>query len=323
MKKIHIFMLIIGIFLIFILSGCGQDDTINIKVNQMECFSGKTKQEIYDIRKKYVAKSIFKSDNYEPSEEVFGQIEDGLPWRSIFTEVCLFNPISETKGFSEESRFINNPILLLGLRNGSGINVSDPINKDIKLDFCDGRVAWIFPDKITYSKNKKTITVYYNDLHILPTKFISYYIETINAQDFGYRYGKMIKNDAISFKNPNDNISTRIYEFQDFIHKGDSCGVEGGCNNCSPYIEGYEFSPLLNYFNKEKKTIEFKLWKTKPRNDDTEADMIYRIVFDYKNSSSEMKKDVLFNILPDHIKGNFYRRIYNVKSFLNCSFWVI
>ncbi len=323
MKKLLILSLIPIMFSLFILTGCKKDDTINIKINQMECFSGKTKQEIYDIRKKYVAKSIFKSDNYEPSEEVFGQIEDGLPWRSVFTEVCTNSPIAETRGFSEESRFINNPILLIGLRNGSGINVSDKNNINIKLDFCDGRVSWIFPDKITYSKNKKTITVYYNDLHILPTKFISYYIETINAQDFGYKYGKMIPNNKISFKNPKDNISTRIYEFQDFIHKGDSCGVEGGCNNCSPYIEGYEFSPLLDYFNKEKKTIEFKLWKTKPQKDDVEADMNYRIVFDYKNSSSEMKKDVLFNIVPDHIKGNFYRRIYNVESFINCPFWVI
>ena len=38
--------------------------------------SYKSKQEIYNIRKNAVKKSIFNYDYYEPSNEVFGQIED-------------------------------------------------------------------------------------------------------------------------------------------------------------------------------------------------------------------------------------------------------
>lgn len=309
MKKrgIWIFSLITIVFAIFMLSGCGKDDTVNIKINQMECFSGKTKQEIYDIRKKYVAKSIFKSKNYEPSDEVFGQIEDGLPWRSIFTELCVDSPISETKGFSEESRFINNPALLIGLRNASGTLISKAKENGEPTYYCFSTMGYFMPDKITYSKNNNIITVYYNDLHNIPMKYISYYFETINAQDFGYKYGKMYTTDKISFKNENDNISTRIYKFQDCIHKGDSCGVEGGCNNCSPYIEGYEFTPLLAFYNKEKKVIDFKLWKEEPTDENVAADINYRIVFGY----TPIKNEFLYKTFNPKGTISFIKDIIN------------
>lgn len=48
----------------------------NIYVAQPIPLSYKSKQEIYNIRKNAVKKSIFNYDYYEPSNEVFGQIED-------------------------------------------------------------------------------------------------------------------------------------------------------------------------------------------------------------------------------------------------------
>lgn len=298
MKKLLILSLIPIMFSLFILTACKKDDTINIKINQMECFSGKTKQEIYDIRKKYVAKSIFKSDNYEPSEEVFGQIEDGLPWRSVFTEVCHYedNKEYETRGPSEESKFINNPAMLIGL---SHFGKTPPYYRR-----CDGTIGWAVPYKITYSKNNKLITVYYKNLHALNRDAI-YSLETINAQDFGYKYGKMIPNNEISFLNPNDNISTRIYEFKDFIHKGNSCGVNGGCNNCSPYTEGYVFTPLLNQEEKQVKFLDFKLWKSKPENENNTCDMTYRIVFDYTEGIKSYNRYLFF----DRLKGVYIKII--------------
>ncbi len=91
--KLNVYVVFFALIMtIFSLTGCAKnqanDDLIEIKVNGMRNFSGKTKAEIYKIRKYYVSKSIFKSKDYEPSEEVFGQIQDRLPWRSIFTEVC-------------------------------------------------------------------------------------------------------------------------------------------------------------------------------------------------------------------------------------------
>lgn len=304
LKKLfnHSLMIVLFASLMITLSGCKNngeaDDTINIKVNQMECFSGKTKQEIYDIRKKYVEKSIFKSKDYEPSEEVFGQIEDGLPWRSVFTELCHNedNKEFETRGPSEESRFINNPIMLVGLLHWG--------HTPTYYRRCDGTIGWAVPYRITYSKNNKLITAYYKNMHAL-NKDAIYGIETINAQDFGYRYGKMISNDEISFFNSNDNISTRIYEFQNFIHRGDSCGLEGGCNNCSPYIEGFIFAPLLNSKNKQTKILVFQLWKSKPKNENTTCDLTYKIIFDYSKNEKEYNKYLFF----DRLKGVYIKII--------------
>lgn len=278
--KIYVVFFVLAIAM-FCLNGCSNtnkktnSDVIEIKVNGMRNFSGKTKADIYKIRKHYVSKSIFKSKDYEPNEEVFGKIEDRLPWRSIFTEVCCvgLKPV-ETRGWSEESRYIDNPAMLIGLDTMA--------IRDEHQARCDGTLAWVIPYRMTYSPKEKLITAYYSNLQMLSA---SYDIETINAQDFGYKYGKMYPKNKTYFLDKNDNISKNIYEFRDFIHRGQSCGVPGGCNNMSPYVKGYVFAPLLgvpgtycSFFNH---TIDFKLWKQKPKNSDVTPDMTYRIVFDF------------------------------------------
>ena len=259
------------------------DEVIEIKVNPMECFSGKTRQEIYDIRKKYVAESIFKSDNYEPSDKVFGGIQDGKPWRSIFTEFCCYSysKQTETKGYSEESRFIDNPALLVAVKSGWYYYIDKFEKGDTEHSKCFSSMSYFMPDKITYCKNKRLITVYYDYIHNFRMPPVSLYLTTINAQDFGYNYGKMVKNGDLIFFQPKDNISTRVYEFQDFIHTGNSCGVPGGCNNASPYIRGYDFYPTISDTARRPVNIDIKLWKQKPKSDEDEADMNYRIVFKY------------------------------------------
>ena len=49
-------------------------------MNEPEAFGGKTKNEIYNIRTSYVKQSPFWYEGYTPSDNVFGEIEDGLPW---------------------------------------------------------------------------------------------------------------------------------------------------------------------------------------------------------------------------------------------------
>ena len=86
---------------------------VDIPVNLPTAFSNLTKNEILDIRKKYVATSLFANQNYTPSESVFGSIEDNKPW--ISTNLCHKpdEPL-RTDGVSEEARFINNPTILVG-----------------------------------------------------------------------------------------------------------------------------------------------------------------------------------------------------------------
>ena len=65
-----------------------EKNKIRIPFNSPTHLSYKPKEEIYDLRKHYVNKSIFADANYEPSNEVFGQIESNKPWNSI--KQCLY-----------------------------------------------------------------------------------------------------------------------------------------------------------------------------------------------------------------------------------------
>lgn len=300
--------------------------TETVTINSMQNFSGKTKDEIYQIRKQFVNESFFKNENYTPSEEVFGAIEDNLPWRSIYTDVCAPNPKNIiTDGLSEESRYINNPSMLIGIQY-----FNYPKEDYLR---CDGTIIWTMPYKITYVPEKKFITAYYKDLHYLGDD-AAYILVTLNAQDFGYRYGKMYAGTEFLYKQ-DYNISNNIIEFRQNIHKGFSCEKESGCNNASPYMPELVFAPRLNYLNKIEKSILFKLWKEMPENDSVEPDMTYKIVMDYtkryytkssgrhgrKKEKVEIKDVPLDNyinivqtplVMKDIARGIYYKKKDNV-----------
>jgi hypothetical protein len=75
-----------------------------------------------------------------------------------------------------------------------------------------------------------------------------------------------------------DNIGTRAVEFQNFIHLGGSCGVEGGCNNGSlrqSYLEFKQAETDYSYSNGE---IYIKLWRNEPSSVKNDADLVEKII---------------------------------------------
>ena len=211
---------------------------INIEVNRPTPLSGKSKKEVYDIRKNYVEKSIFKNQNYQPAEEVFGQIADGKPW--IENYICHKEdggplPIN---GIAEETRFINNPTILIGLEYPFWFhNVTNP-------EFCDTDLSTMIPLSVSYDSSAKEITVEYRHLPFSTKNDHTFYVfNGLNAKDFGYKYVYLDKEKStydIEFTNES-NISKDVYEFYNFIHLGYACNVEGGCNNGSPRQQFAEF----------------------------------------------------------------------------------
>lgn len=250
-------------------------EVIEIPVNRPTPLSGKTKAEVYKIRKAYVEKSIFKNLNYEPSEDVFGQITDRKPW--IANYICHKNsddPLP-TKGESEEARFINNPTVLLGLEYPFWFHsVTD-------YTFCDTDLSTLMPQLITYNGAKKEITVEYQHLPFATNNDNTFYqFNGVNARDLGYKYVYFDKSKStydIEFSRPS-NISTDVYELYNFIHLGYACGVNGGCNNGSPRQEFLEFKNN-NYRSEIGKVIYLKLWKTRPQSPKQEADITEKIIF--------------------------------------------
>ncbi len=250
-------------------------DVINIKINQPLPLSGKTKKYVYNLRKKYVKKSIFYKNDYKLSDEVFGQIEDNKPWISI-NRCHKKNYPLRVDGPSEETRDILNPSILISLDYPASFELEGyPI-------FCNEP---ILPHKAKYVKSKNEITVVYQDI-ITTSGIGKYQLKGINARDFGYPYVyldlKKSKN-VVEFTNP-ENVTNKISEIQDFIHVGGSCKVEGGCNNGSPLQEELQFV----YPNRDGVVVlYFKLWRNMPSSPENAADINEKIII---KTSSRAKK---------------------------------
>ena len=119
-------------------------------INPLSNYTYKSVEEITNIRKKYVATSIFKNETYEPDISVFGQMQDKKAWWGIDHIIC-YDEKQDTnirkEGLSEESRFINNPNMLLG------VLVSQIFEKtpDLK-SLCEDKALQMIPTSITYDK---------------------------------------------------------------------------------------------------------------------------------------------------------------------------
>ena len=246
---------------------------IDIRYIYLDSFNGKTKEEILKLRKQYVATSIFANNYYEPSEEVFGEIESGKPW--IANNICLDpeTSASRTIGTSEESRFISNPSILVALEH--------PFNyEENNYQWCTNDVNTMQPEKVLYNDITNEISVFYKKLPFTTENGSFYTFNGLNARDFGLKYAYVDLSKSTyqpEFANE-ENVSNTVTEFQNFIHVGNSCGVEGGCNNGSPH------QPMLNfYYNREMAhgeygTIYIKLWRNPPASPEDEADIIEKII---------------------------------------------
>lgn len=237
--------------------------------------SGKTKEEIYALRKRYVEDSLFANQNYEPSDEVYGQIESGKPW--ISQNVCKDTETHtmRTSGISEEARFIVNPNILVALEYP--FSYSNYPSEE----WCADNTVNMVSDGFLYDGDKNEIKVYYKRLPF-PTNddFSFYQFNGLNARDLGYRYAyvDMTKSSFKPVFTDSDNIGNRVIEFQNFLHTGGSCGVDGGCNNGSPRQSYLEFKQASTNYSDSDGVIYIKLWKRYPLSVDSPADIIEKII---------------------------------------------
>ena len=140
--------------------------------------SYKSKAEVFALRKEAVSKSIFKNSDYQPSTEVFGQIEDGKPWVSMNSCVLQGDERSVISGPSEESRFILNPTALVMINypfsNWCSVGENKP-HENIS--------------GVSYNENKNEIIVTYDMLYYSTLSNNAFYeFQGLNARDLGYKY---------------------------------------------------------------------------------------------------------------------------------------
>ncbi len=252
-----------------------RDGIVEFAVNYPPSLSYKSKYEIFKMRKRYVYDSIFDNINYEPSDIVFGQIEDKKPWMSL--DICRDKSTDKIKitGASEEARWIANPTMLVALEHAYYYPYSDDYN------FCNSLDTTMVPEKISYDPQKNEITVKYESLPFTTKGDSSFYdINGVNARDLGYKFIYVDKSKStydIKFINP-ENAGNQVVEFQNFIHLGSSCGHEGGCNNGSPRQPLLEFKADMDDYTQTDKEIYIKLWHNRPQSPDSPADITERII---------------------------------------------
>ncbi len=244
-----------------------ESEVTRLTINPLEDYNFMSKKDIYRIRKKYVAKSLFASANYEPSEAVFGQIEDGKYWWGLSQIIC--DQGSDTaSGLSAMSRFINNPNILIA--------AFFPFSYTKKPEmewYCNADFPKFIPYELLYDKTKNLITAKYKLGKIAIENNHNMILFGMNARDFGYEYMYISKLSGIQMKEVN-NASKSIHQLRDYIHNGGSCGMRGGCNNISPRQTELEY-----YVKSLPASMEIKLWKSSPISSMIDADINYKIIF--------------------------------------------
>ena len=263
-------------------------DNVLIPVNELSELDGAYKRDVYSIRRRYVEKSMFNNPGYQPSDVVFGGIQDGKPWYGTENFICYDSTKDaylRAAGNSYVSRLINNPSFLIGLDLPYVWDSAKFGGKEYKI--CSNPRMLFIPKKITYSKSLNLITAELDVDSMVIHDDLKYMLNGTNARDLGYKYGYVYNYTNIRFADPEHNASRNLYEFRDYLAVGSSCGIQGGCNNLCPMQEELMFyfgDERWHEFNGSKAIIDFKLWKERPQSVFFRPDMYYRIIFNKRSN---------------------------------------
>ena len=277
MKKKLVIILIILFFSSFTRlypASCKQKpkNLFELKINPMIELDFKSKNEIYQIRKEHISQyPQLAPKGYVPSKKVFGGIASGKPWIGIFGASYYGTGRGIISGPSEESRFIANPYLLIGLDEGKAYTVRNNRLRPLPVYPKPISLAWskdqtfaevTFDIKDFWKKKREYHLAYPNE-----RKFI---LVAYNARDLGFNYLYVVPQDSENVVFLDKRVQP--IPLRQYIHSGGTCGFKGGCNNMSPWEEKFRI-----YVKDLPARAYIKLWKAKPRDINESADMIFVI----------------------------------------------
>jgi hypothetical protein len=247
----------------------------------------KTRAEIIALRKRYVAEvPALCGAAYEPSEPVFGNIEDHKPWWGLAGRSVWGAGQRSIEGLSEESRFLSNPYLLVGCDPASAnIWKKDAITKS-DLDDPDFPYAWHLKSLSFWPDKKVAQAVYlvsdfnhqmfvFKDKLTTQTIVPAFNLACYNARDFGYNWIWLDEENSSNIENVNHPPKEPVRIIQMF-HCGGTCGFAGGCNNMSPMIPAID---RIKYSRLPAKAA-VRLWKEKPSSVDQAPDVSFYVILE-------------------------------------------
>ncbi len=250
----------------------------------------KTKAEILALRRQAANHyTDFLLSAYEPSEAVFGQVVDRLPWWGMKGQFYYGSGPRSIKGPAEEARFLINPYLLvaadffgLTTQTTPGWNTATISEADLdRADFplvCMPRALDWFPRQAravaVYNVSECMARMSQWATQPVSLPFMTFDLIAYNARDLNLNYI------YVSFKESRNleqlDRSEKVFWISHFLHQGGSCGYPGGCNNMSPAtpeISNYWLTGLPAQAN-------IKLWKDEPSAPDQTPDMLFVIYFE-------------------------------------------
>lgn len=223
----------------------------------------KSKADIYGIRRNAVLQyptlvKRFQLKGYRPDDFVFRQIEDKKPWWGILG-LSYYGPGDRSiEGPSEESRYLANPFLLLGVDELLAHPLQGPIPdsegfypQPVSLLWdAQSAYGWVTYDISTFLEKDARIGC--QNAQKKQFYFIDY-----NSRDLGVPYFYAVPEKLTGGELVVGSKTEYHTSFQ-YIHTGPSCGYPGGCNNMS----GPALSIIIHSLPAR---VYFKLWHKQPK----------------------------------------------------------
>jgi hypothetical protein len=247
----------------------------------------KTKEEILALRKQYVSEiPTLSGGHYEPSQPVFGSIEDRKPWWGLAGRSVWGRGQRSIEGLAEESRFLSNPYLLVGADPASAnIWKKDAITQQ-DLDNPNFPYAWhlkslsYWPDRnvaqAEYLVSEFNQHMYdFRDKLIAQTIVPAFNLVGYNARDFGYDWIWLDEKNSSHIENVNHPPKEAV-RITHMFHCGGTCGYPGGCNNMSPIIPAID---RIKYTGLPARAA-IRLWRQKPASVEQAADFSFYILLE-------------------------------------------
>jgi hypothetical protein len=268
-------------------TGIAGSAAVVVPVRWADDLNYKTKAEILALRKQYVGEvPALSGGHYEPSEPVFGNIEDHKPWWGLAGRSVWGRGQRSIEGLSEESRFLSNPYLLVGCDPASAsIWKNDAITQK---DLADPGFpyAWHLKSLTFWPDRTVALAVYlvsefnqrmfeFKDKLKEPTIVPAFNLVAYNARDFGYNWIWLDEKNSTHIENVNHPAKEPV-RITHMFHCGGTCGFAGGCNNMSPMIPAID---RIKYTGLPAKAA-IRLWKEKPSSVDQAPDFTFYVILE-------------------------------------------
>lgn len=228
---------------------------------------------------------------YRPSDHVFRQIKNGAPWWGMIGQFYYGPGDYSIDGPSEESRFIMNPYLLVAAEfdgltfwqpgdlewNDDRITEADLNNPDFPFTCEPASLQWQTESaEVDVAYEVSSCIQLLDEWIVRPLNDtdIGFSLFAYNARDFNLNYIYISYGDSANISKPEDKPDHAI-AIPHFIHRGNSCGYPGGCNNMSPYVP--ELDDL--FIDQLPAQVTAWLWEHEPESINETPDMVVKIYF--------------------------------------------